>query len=167
MPGLGQRAGLRRAVEQLLAEVDLEPPDRLADGRLGAVHLGGGAREAALLGHGEKHLQRGEVHAGEYNRALLFVNHYHFDFYPAGGYNWSHEHIRHASSSSTPRCATASRRPGFSMDVPAKLAMARALDALGVDIIEAGFPIASPADAEAVRQIAREVRRPVIAALAR
>ena len=38
--------------------------------------------------------------------------------------------------------------------------MARALDALGVDIIEAGFPIASPADAEAVRQVAREVRRP-------
>ena len=41
--------------------------------------------------------------------------------------------------------------PGFSMDVPAKLKMARALDALGVDIIEAGFPIASPADAEGVR----------------
>ena len=57
--------------------------------------------------------------------------------------------------------------PGFSMDVPSKLAMARALDALGVDIIEAGFPIASPADAEAVRQIAASVRRPVIAALAR
>src|SRR5438034_9697468 len=57
--------------------------------------------------------------------------------------------------------------PGFSMDVPAKVAMARALDALGVDIIEAGFPIASLADAEAVREIAREIRRPVIAALAR
>src|SRR5499426_137643 len=57
--------------------------------------------------------------------------------------------------------------PGFSMDVPAKLAMARALDALGVDIIEAGFPIASPADSEAVRQVALTIRRPVIAALAR
>jgi 2-isopropylmalate synthase len=57
--------------------------------------------------------------------------------------------------------------PGFSMDVPAKLKMARALDLLGVDIIEAGFPIASPADAEATRQVAREVRRPIIAALAR
>jgi 2-isopropylmalate synthase len=57
--------------------------------------------------------------------------------------------------------------PGFSLDVPAKLGMARSLDALGVDIIEAGFPIASPADAEAVRQIATSVRRPVIAALAR
>ena len=45
--------------------------------------------------------------------------------------------------------------PGFSMDVPSKLTMARALDALGVDIIEAGFPIASPADSEATRQIAR------------
>jgi 2-isopropylmalate synthase len=57
--------------------------------------------------------------------------------------------------------------PGFTMDVPAKATLARALDALGVDIIEAGFPIASPADAEAVQRIAREVRRPVIAALAR
>ncbi len=57
--------------------------------------------------------------------------------------------------------------PGFSMDVPSKLTLARALDALGVDIIEAGFPIASPADSEATRQVALEVRRPVIAALAR
>jgi 2-isopropylmalate synthase len=57
--------------------------------------------------------------------------------------------------------------PGFSMDVPSKLAVARALDALGVDIIEAGFPIASPADSEATMQVAREIRRPVIAALAR
>jgi 2-isopropylmalate synthase len=57
--------------------------------------------------------------------------------------------------------------PGFTMDVAAKVTLARTLDALGVDIIEAGFPIASPADAEAVRQVAREVRRPVIAALAR
>ncbi len=57
--------------------------------------------------------------------------------------------------------------PGFSMDVPAKVRMAQALDALGVDIIEAGFPIASPADSEATRQVALHVTRPVIAALAR
>src|SRR5882724_7207269 len=57
--------------------------------------------------------------------------------------------------------------PGFSLEVPAKVQMAKALDALGVDIIEAGFPIASPADAEAVNLIAREVKRPIIAALAR
>ena len=47
--GLGQRAVLRRAVEQPLAELVLEPAHRLADGRLRAVHLGRGAREAALL----------------------------------------------------------------------------------------------------------------------
>ena len=57
--------------------------------------------------------------------------------------------------------------PGFSLDVESKLLLARALDALGVDIIEAGFPIASRGDAEAVRAVAREVRRPTIAALAR
>ena len=57
--------------------------------------------------------------------------------------------------------------PGFSLRPPEKLELARQLDALGVDIIEAGFPIASPADAEAVRTIATELRRPVIACLAR
>jgi 2-isopropylmalate synthase len=57
--------------------------------------------------------------------------------------------------------------PGFSLRPAEKLLLARQLDLLGVDIIEAGFPIASPADAEAVRQIATEVRRPTIACLAR
>ena len=57
--------------------------------------------------------------------------------------------------------------PGFSLHVSEKLQLARQLDRLGVDIIEAGFPIASPADAEAVRLIATEIRRPVIACLAR
>ena len=57
--------------------------------------------------------------------------------------------------------------PGFSLTVNEKLQLARQLDALGVDIIEAGFPIASEADAEAVRSVAVEVRRPVVAALAR
>ncbi len=57
--------------------------------------------------------------------------------------------------------------PGFSLRPDEKLLLAHQLDALGVDIIEAGFPIASPADAEAVRLIATEVRRPVIACLAR
>ena len=57
--------------------------------------------------------------------------------------------------------------PGFSLRPAEKLQLARQIDALGVDIIEAGFPIASPADAEAVRQIATEIRRPIIACLAR
>jgi 2-isopropylmalate synthase len=57
--------------------------------------------------------------------------------------------------------------PGFSLRIDEKLKMARQLTRLGVDIIEAGFPIASDADAEAVRMIATHVRGPVIAALAR
>jgi len=57
--------------------------------------------------------------------------------------------------------------PGFSLTTAEKLRLARELDTLGVDIIEAGFPIASEADFEGVRQIALHVRRPVIAALAR
>ena len=57
--------------------------------------------------------------------------------------------------------------PGFSLRIDEKLQMARQLDALGVDVIEAGFPIASEDDAESVRRVAAEVRRPVIAGLAR
>jgi 2-isopropylmalate synthase len=57
--------------------------------------------------------------------------------------------------------------PGFSMRIEEKVRMAKQLEALGVDIIEAGFPIASEADAEAVRQVSLAVRGPVIAALAR
>jgi 2-isopropylmalate synthase len=57
--------------------------------------------------------------------------------------------------------------PGFSMRTDEKLKMARQLAALGVDVIEAGFPIASEADAEAVRMISTHVRGPVIAGLAR
>ena len=57
--------------------------------------------------------------------------------------------------------------PGASMTADEKLRMAHQLDALGVDVIEAGFPISSPEDFASVRRIAATVRRPVIAALAR
>jgi 2-isopropylmalate synthase len=57
--------------------------------------------------------------------------------------------------------------PGFTMNTQEKLEVARALAAMRVDIIEAGFPISSRGDLEGVQLIAREVRGPVIAALAR
>ncbi len=57
--------------------------------------------------------------------------------------------------------------PGFSMRVDEKIRMARQLEALGVDVIEAGFPIASDADAEAVRRISQMLSRATVAALAR
>ncbi len=57
--------------------------------------------------------------------------------------------------------------PGFSMNTDEKLTLARQLAALGVDIIEAGFPIASDDDAHAVELVAGEIRGPVVAALAR
>jgi len=57
--------------------------------------------------------------------------------------------------------------PGCSMNTEEKLAFARKLQKLGVDIIEAGFPIASSGDAEAVRRVATEVEGPIIAGLAR
>jgi 2-isopropylmalate synthase len=57
--------------------------------------------------------------------------------------------------------------PGCSMTWVEKLRMARQLDRLGVDVIEAGFPMTSEGDARAVEVVARDIRRPVIAALAR
>jgi 2-isopropylmalate synthase len=57
--------------------------------------------------------------------------------------------------------------PGFSMNTGEKIRMARQLEALGVDIIEAGFPISSRGDLEAVQTVAKEVRTVPIAALAR
>ena len=57
--------------------------------------------------------------------------------------------------------------PGCSMNVQEKLRLAQQLDRLGVDVIEAGFPIASDGDFEAVQIIAATVRRPIIAGLAR
>src|SRR6201993_128598 len=57
--------------------------------------------------------------------------------------------------------------PGFSMNTSEKLRMARQLAALNVDVIEAGFPIASRGDLEAVQMVSKEVRDVPVAALAR
>ncbi len=57
--------------------------------------------------------------------------------------------------------------PGFHLDANSKLRIARQLEKLGVDVIEAGFPISSPGDFEACRRIAREIRGTTVTALAR
>jgi len=57
--------------------------------------------------------------------------------------------------------------PGFTMTPEGKLQIAHQLARLRVDVIEAGFPASSPGDFASVQQIAREVRGPVIAGLAR
>src|SRR5262249_59934018 len=57
--------------------------------------------------------------------------------------------------------------PGFSMNRQEKLRLARQIEELGADIIEAGFPIASPGDLDATRAVAAEVQQARVAALAR
>ncbi|MGE4358106.1 MAG: 2-isopropylmalate synthase, partial [Candidatus Omnitrophota bacterium] len=57
--------------------------------------------------------------------------------------------------------------PGASLDTKQKLEIAKQLERLNVDIIEAGFPIASPGDFEAVSLIAKELKKTIICALAR
>src|SRR5205085_7654895 len=57
--------------------------------------------------------------------------------------------------------------PGISLNTAEKLEIAQQLARLGVDVIEAGFPITSPGDFEAVEAISRQVEGPIIAGLAR
>ena len=57
--------------------------------------------------------------------------------------------------------------PGCSMNLQEKLALARQLEKLNVDIIEAGFPIASDGDFESVHAVARELKHTTVAGLAR
>lgn len=57
--------------------------------------------------------------------------------------------------------------PGVSLDLRQKLEIAKALEDLGVDVIEAGFPVTSPGDFESVRTIAKEIKGCSVAALAR
>jgi len=57
--------------------------------------------------------------------------------------------------------------PGFSMTAGQKLRMAKALEGLGVDIMEAGFAAASPGDFEAIKTIATEVKDSIVCSLAR
>jgi 2-isopropylmalate synthase len=57
--------------------------------------------------------------------------------------------------------------PGASLNAKEKMEVALALAQLGVDVIEAGFPISSPGDFESVKEIAQKVKGPVICGLAR
>jgi 2-isopropylmalate synthase len=57
--------------------------------------------------------------------------------------------------------------PGFSMNLPEKIRMAEQLEKLNVDIIEAGFPIASDGDFESVREVSRRVKKCKVAGLCR
>jgi 2-isopropylmalate synthase len=57
--------------------------------------------------------------------------------------------------------------PGCQLNTQEKIVVAQALEALGVDIIEAGFPISSPGDFNSVQEISKAVTNPIICALSR
>src|ERR1700733_9953777 len=82
-----------------------------------------------------------------------------------GNHSMSAEQVRVTVFDTTLRDGEQS--PGCSMNRQEKLRLAHQLDRLGVDVIEAGFPIASDGDFESVKAIASVVRRPIIAGLAR
>ena len=57
--------------------------------------------------------------------------------------------------------------PGVGLDIEEKLEIARLLEQMGIDVIQAGFPISSPRDFESVQRLAREIQDSVVCALAR
>ncbi|HPX29402.1 MAG TPA: 2-isopropylmalate synthase, partial [Sphaerochaeta sp.] len=57
--------------------------------------------------------------------------------------------------------------PGYSMNLDEKIRMALQLEALGVDVIEAGFAIASEGDFESIKAVCEHVKKPIIASLSR
>ena len=57
--------------------------------------------------------------------------------------------------------------PGAKLNAKQKLEIALQLERLGVDVIEAGFPCSSPGDAQAVKNVAQQVKKSTIAGLAR
>ncbi len=57
--------------------------------------------------------------------------------------------------------------PGASMNLREKVAIAKQLEKLGVDVIEAGFAAASPGDLESIREVSKQLEKPVITSLAR
>ncbi len=79
----------------------------------------------------------------------------------------SHEHDTNRVRIFDTTLRDGEQSPGISLNTGEKLEIAHQLARLGVDVIEAGFPIASPGDFEAVEAIAREVQGPIVAGLAR
>ena len=57
--------------------------------------------------------------------------------------------------------------PGCKLNTPEKIEIARQLERLGVDVIEAGFPISSPGDFKSVVEISKSVSEPIICGLSR
>src|SRR6202000_1876818 len=57
--------------------------------------------------------------------------------------------------------------PGCQLTTPEKIEIARELEALGVDIIEAGFPLSTPADSQSFVEISKAVKNPTVCALTR
>jgi 2-isopropylmalate synthase len=95
--------------------------------------------------------------------AFSFVGKFGTGFWSREEHLGDREHIRIFDTT----LRDGEQSPGCSMNIDEKRRLAQQLERLGVDIIEAGFPISSQGDFHAVQAVAHEVRRPVIAALAR
>ncbi len=159
-PRFGQGAVADGPIEQAIAELFLEPADGLAHGGLGAMQLLGGDRKAAFRRNRDKCAQILQLHRSNYNLALFKSNKYKLDSRLEPGLQ---RYWVPPTMTTTNRLTIfdttlrdGEQAPGFSLRIDEKLKMAQQLSALGVDVIEAGFPITSEADAEAVRLVSTE-----------
>ena len=117
---VGQRAAFRRAVEQVLTQVVLEAPDRLADRRLRAMDLGRGAGEAALLATARKIRRAARSINVDYCNVIIIALTSSPRLHNTGPMSEQDTVIIFDTT-----LRDGEQAPGFSMDVPAKLKMAR------------------------------------------
>src|SRR4051812_7480625 len=167
-PGLRQGAISRAAIEQLVAQFVLEPADGLADRRLSAVQFLGSLGKTSILGHRNEGVEVLQLHFAIISTTDIKSKTINLTklVHPGSTVKGGHMSAERLTIFDT-TLRDGEQAPGFSMRIDEKLKLARQLATLGVDLIEAGFPIASEADAESVRVISAQIQGPVIAALAR
>src|SRR5438132_263234 len=119
-------------------------------------------REAALLGKLVAHLIRSTGATGWFPSTARPV-----PVPRAGGSVEGKESMMDRVQIFDTRLRDGEQSPGATMNVEEKLAIARQLEHLGVDVIEAGFAASSEGDFEAVRRVAEAVSRPLVLSLAR
>ena len=166
LAGVGQQQVFGRPVDQLLPHLSLKSLNRKGNGGLSPQQLFRRPGKTAFRGHRQEHAERVQLH----KLTLYYLNLIDLPNPSPGLDNVVTEEAFYMADrvyifDTTLRDGEQS--PGCSMTVAEKLRMAAKLVELGVDILEAGFPIASQGDSEAVDAVAREFPWVSVAALAR
>src|SRR6266540_2325158 len=185
-PGGSERSILGGTVKKLLSYFFLESPNRLANRRLSSVEGVGSARKTLLACDRNQHLELVDIHGSGTKRIMsslrkrygITIPYLHIEIITLTlrrlalsirvgiwvGRRWM---VQDRISIFDTTLRDGEQSPGCSMNLQEKVQMARQLERLGVDVIEAGFPISSEGDFAAVRAVASECRAVTVAALCR